>query len=65
MSPMPVMMREAALTSMTAKVGTSYCCCDMILAKIRSDLRGEDWDELERKAAKCKANLLSKSIGHN
>ena len=60
MAPMPVRMREAVLTSMTAKVGI-FCCCCGIGYDSQFGLQGEDWDELERKAAKCKANLLSKS----
>lgn len=28
-------------------------------------LLGEDWDELEKKAAKCKANLFSKGTSPN
>ncbi|KAH9998126.1 hypothetical protein BJV74DRAFT_825483 [Russula compacta] len=51
MALMPVMMKEAALTSMKAKVGYYYYC-DNIGFDPHFDLRGEDWDELERKAAK-------------
>lgn len=60
MAPMPVKMREAVLTSMKAKVGIFYCCSD-IDRDSQFGPQGEDWDELEKKAAKCKANLLSKS----
>jgi hypothetical protein len=60
MAPMPAMMREAVPTlMMKAKVGFFCCCCD-IGYDPQFGLQGEDWDELERKAAKCKANLLSK-----
>lgn len=60
MAPMPVMMKEAVLTlMMKAKVRIFCCRCD-IGYDSQSGLQGEDWDELERKAAKCKANLLSK-----
>lgn len=62
MALMPVMTKEAALTSMTAKVGC-YHYCDNIGFDPHFDPRGEDWDELERKAAKCKTHLLSKVSG--
>ena len=65
MASMPVMTREAGLTlMMKAKVGISHSCCE-ICADSHVNPQGEDWDELERKAAKCKANLLSKGISHN
>src|SRR5712691_10144530 len=60
MAPMPVRMREAVLTSMKVKVGIFYCCCDIGYYS-QFGLQGEDWDELEKRAAKCKADLLSKS----
>jgi hypothetical protein len=55
---MPVRMREAALTlMMRAKVKCILAAAlTMCLTWKRS---GEDWDELERKAAKCKAHLTS------
>ena len=67
MAPTLAMTREAALTSMTAKVGISYCYCESVTfaTVLIFGFQGDDWDELERKAAKCKANLLSKVIGHN
>jgi hypothetical protein len=65
MAPTPAMTREAALTLTTVTVGISYCCYDIAYGSHFEPLQGEDWDELERKAAKCKANLLSKVISYN
>ncbi len=55
---MPVKTKEADLTlMMKAKVRCSNCGYD-IANDSHYYFQGEDWDELERKAAKCKTNFV-------